>query len=98
LFDFHKGKQNAEIYSPVRDRLSGPTPPGGLPVRPADIPKGTAMTAFFKPRTKKIDGKKVTENVVIAISFDRWQGRTVAEDKRRVFLCTNGQQLHFRAY
>jgi hypothetical protein len=99
VLNFTKGSKTQTFTGPFETGCHVPTtPPGGPPVRPADIPKGTAMTAFFNARTKKVDGKKVTENVVIAISFDTWQGREIAEDKRRIFLCTNDQQLHFRAY
>lgn len=65
---------------------------------PANIPKGTAMTAFFNTKTKKVDGKKIKENVVTAISFDTWTGHKIAKDKRKIFWCTSDQHLQFRAY
>src|SRR5579872_1111554 len=34
---------------------------------PADIPSGTVLTAFFNVITKKVDGKKIKENQIIAI-------------------------------
>jgi hypothetical protein len=75
------------------------TPPGGPPLMPADIPKDTAMTAFFNARTKKVDGKKVKENVVIAIAFDTWKGHKMGEFKKQIiFWCVNSNHLQFRAF
>jgi hypothetical protein len=39
---------------------------------PADTPKGTVMTAFFNATTKKVDGKRIKENLIIAIAFEVW--------------------------
>jgi hypothetical protein len=65
---------------------------------PSDIPKGTAMTAFFNTSTKKIEQQKVKENVVLAIAFNVWQGQQISEDKRRIYLCTNDRHLRFKAW
>ena len=99
VLTFIKGSSTQTFTAPFETGCSVPTtPPGGPPLMPADIPKGTAITAFFKAKTKKVDGKKITENVVIAISFDTWKGQKITEDKRKIFWCTNDQQLHFRVY
>jgi hypothetical protein len=74
------------------------TPPGGPPIMPGYIPKGTEMTVFFNMRSKKVDGKKINENVAIAIAFDTWKGHKVSELKRQVFWCVNSQNLQFRAF
>jgi hypothetical protein len=71
---------------------------GGAPMMPADIPKGTVMTAFFNARTKKVDGKKIKENVIIGIAFGVWQGQKVPEDRMTIYWCTNSRHLQFRAY
>ena len=62
------------------------------------IPKGTVMTAFYKVNAKKIENQKVKENIIIAISLDVWQGKRVAEDERRILLCTGPTHLQFRAW
>ncbi|MGA9305471.1 MAG: hypothetical protein WBW31_08715 [Candidatus Sulfotelmatobacter sp.] len=99
VLTFTKGSNTQTFTAPFETGCSVPTtPPGGPPIMPADIPKGTAMTAFFNATTKKVDGKKMNENVVIAISFDIWQGKKIAEDKRKIFWCTNDRHLIFRAY
>jgi hypothetical protein len=41
----------------------------GRRMMPADIPKGTVMTAFFNATTKKLDGKKIKENRVFSASM-----------------------------
>lgn len=70
----------------------------GLTMMPTDIPKGTTMTVFFNTRTKKVDGKKIKENLIIAIAFDIWKGQKVPENKRRICLCSENRVLQFRAF
>jgi hypothetical protein len=70
----------------------------GSRMMPIDIPKGTAMTSFFTAITKKVDGKKIKENLIIAISFEVWQGQRAAADKRIIYWCTDNRHLKFRAY
>jgi hypothetical protein len=65
---------------------------------PTDIPKGTVMTTFFNTRTKKVDGKKVKENWIIAIAFEVWQGQRATDDKKMIYSCTDIRHLQFRAY
>ncbi len=72
--------------------------PSGPPMLPANIPKGTSMTAFFNTRTKKVEGKKIKENVVIAIAFDTWNGHKIAEDKKKIYLCTSDKHVGLTAY
>jgi len=99
VLTFANDKDTQTFTAPFETGCSVPTtPPGGPPTMPANIPKGTAMTAFFNTKTKKVDGKKIKENVVIAISFDTWNGHTIAEDKRKIFWCTSDKHLQFRAY
>lgn len=65
---------------------------------PSDIPKGTVVTAFFNSSTKKIDRQKIKENLILAITFDVWQGQEIPEDKRMIYLCTNDRHVQFRAW
>jgi len=53
----------------------------------SDIPQGTVATAFFNRNTKKVDGQKVKENLLIAIRFDVWQGQKIADDKKKIWPC-----------
>jgi len=64
----------------------------------SDIPLGTVMTAFFNVDNRKVDGQKIKENLILAISFITWQGQNIAEDKRTIYLCTAGKHVQFRAY
>jgi hypothetical protein len=70
----------------------------GRRMMPADIPKGTVMTAFFNATTKKVDGKRIKENLIIAIAFEVWQGQKATEDKKMIYSCTDQRHLKFRAY
>jgi len=53
----------------------------------SDIPQGTVATAFFNRNTKKVDGQKVKENLLIAIRFDVWQGQKIEDDKKKIWPC-----------
>jgi len=65
----------------------------------ADFPPGTQVTAFFNKETKKnSEGEKAKENVIIAVTFDSWNGQKVTEDKKKIFWCTDNQQLQFKAW
>ncbi len=70
----------------------------GRSMMPPDIPKGTEMTAFFIGRTRKVDGKKINDNLVIGISVDRWQGQDIPENRRKIFWCTDTGFLRFKAF
>jgi hypothetical protein len=70
----------------------------GSRMTPTDIPNGTVMTTFFNTTTKNVDGKKIKQNVIIAISFDVWQGHKASEDKKLIYWCTDQRQLKFRAF
>ena len=64
----------------------------------SEIPKGTVVTAFFDAETKKVDGQKLKENIVLALAFDVWNGVKTPENSRRIYFCTNDRHLHFRAW
>jgi len=70
----------------------------GRSMMPTDIPPGSLMTAFFNATTKKIDGKKTKENLILAIAFDVWQGQKVEEDKKAIYWCTDQRHLKFQAH
>jgi hypothetical protein len=70
----------------------------GRKLMPPDIPKGTSLTVFFNSDTKKANGTKVKENVILAIAFDSVQGQKISDDKKMIYPCTKSTAVHFRAY
>jgi len=99
ILNFTKGSNTETFTGLFETGCSVPTAQqGGPPMMPANIPKGTTMTAFFNTRTKKVDGKKIKQNLIIAIAFDIWQGQKIAEDKKKIYWCTDSHHLQFRAY
>ncbi len=52
----------------------------------SDIPLGTVMTAFFNVDNRKVDGQKIKENLILAISFITWQGQRIGREQRTVYL------------
>jgi len=61
-----------------------------------DIPQGTSLQAFFNTVAKKVDQKKVKENVILAIAFDIVNGQKISDDKKLIYLCTNERHVRFR--
>ena len=94
---FTKGGKTDSFTGVFETGCSVPATDGRRMV-PTDIPKGTVMTAFFNATTKKVDGKKTKENLIIAIAFEVWQGQRAAEDKKMIYSCTDQRHLKFRAY
>lgn len=64
----------------------------------SDIPRGTVMTAFFNSDSRKVNGQKIKENLILAIAFVTVRGENITEDKRRIYFCTTGGYARFRAY
>jgi hypothetical protein len=94
---FVKGSKTETFVGRLETGCSVPSK-DGHPMRATDIPGGTVVTAFFNGTTKKVDGKRIKENVIIAIAFDVWQGHTASEDKKMIYSCTDQRQLKFRAF
>ena len=57
-----------------------------------------AVPFLFNPETMKADGNKITENMVIGIVFDTWQGQKIPESKKRIHWCVEGSVLRFKAF
>ncbi len=68
----------------------------GRNMTPSDIPKGTVLTAFFYTEARKVNGQKLKENVILAIAFDNWHGQKVADEKKKIYYCTDVRHLSFR--
>jgi hypothetical protein len=64
----------------------------------SDIPAGTVLTAFYDRESKKVNGQKEKENVIIAIAFDVWQGQKVNDDKKLIYSCSKSTHMKFRAW
>ena len=94
---FTKGSKTDTFTGVFETGCSVPARDGSR-MMPTDIPKGTVMTTFFNARTKKVDGKKIKQNLVIAIAFEVWQGQRAAEDKKMIYSCTEDHYLKFRVY
>jgi hypothetical protein len=70
----------------------------GLGMTASDLTLGTVITAFFNGETKKVNGQKQKENVILAVSFEVWQGQKIADDKKKIYPCSTRHHLQFRAW
>lgn len=94
---FTKGSKTDRFTGVFETGCSVPSKDGSR-MMPTDIPKGTVMTAFFNSRMKKVDGKKINENVLVAIAFEVWQGQKAGTDKKMIYLCTDGRLVKFKIF
>ena len=96
---FSKGSKTETFTGLFETGCSVPTKQKDGPLMwPGDIPTGTKMTAFYNARTRKINGNKVKEYIVIAVSFDSWHGHALVEDNKKIYLCTDNHYLQFKAF
>lgn len=94
-----KGKKEQVFVGRFENGCSVPrADQSGRKLTPMDIPKDTVLIAFFEEKTKKVDGKKVKENVIIAIAFGVWEGKKIPDDKKMVYPCSNAGFGYFRVF
>jgi len=59
--------------------------------------KDTVLIAFYQRVTKKSEGKKISENLIIAISVSERFGKKLPEDMRIIIYCTD-EPLLFKPF
>jgi hypothetical protein len=64
----------------------------GGPLLASNIPNGSEMTAYYNQKTKKVDGKKIKENVIVAVWFHTW-GAEKLSDVKSLEYCTLNSHL-----
>jgi hypothetical protein len=64
--------------------------------RASDIPSGTVLVAFFNPVTKKVNGTKVKENIIIAFAVDVVNGKKIPDEKKTIYPCTSDEHLKLK--
>lgn len=69
-----KGRFETGCSIPRADRT-------GRKLMPTDIPKGTSLTAFSNSITKKANGGKIKENVILAIALDSVHGQKTGQQE-----------------
>ncbi|HZP24815.1 MAG TPA: hypothetical protein VFB04_15310 [Terriglobales bacterium] len=94
--EYSKGKKTEDFTGRFDHACSIPTK-DGKPMKPSDIPAGTDLTAYYNHKNTKIDGQKQAENVIIALTFNSFQGKVIPETSRKVYYCTTGE-TKFRAH
>jgi hypothetical protein len=63
------------------------------------VKKGAVITVFYEVETIKINGQKQKKNRILAISFKEVDGKTVADNERRIFYCMPTPfQTYFKAF
>lgn len=95
--EYQKGKKKENFTVKLGQGCNVPSRTGS-PMHARDIPEGTIMTAFYAPQSETVAGEKRKTYVVIAVSFIEWLGKTVSEDKRRVFNCGEPSYTTFQVY
>ncbi len=87
---YSKGKKSENFTGRFDHPCSIPTK-DGQPMKPSDIPSGTDLTAFYNHKTTKVADQKQSEDVIIALTFNSFQGKPIPESSRKVYSCSTGQ-------
>jgi hypothetical protein len=87
---YSKGKKTEDFMGRFDHPCSIPTKDGN-PMKPSDIPVGTDLTAYYNHKTTKVGDQKQNENVIIALTFNSFQGKPIPEGSRKLYYCTTGQ-------
>ena len=64
----------------------------------AEFSKRVVLTAFYRRISVKSGGKKIHENLIIAISFAEVDGKKIPDDKRAIITCSDDQFVQFKAF
>ena len=87
--NYSKGKKNEDFTGRFDHPCSIPTK-DGKPMKPSDIPVDTDLTAYYNHKTTKVGDQKQSENVIIGLTFNSFQGKPIPEASRKVYYCTTG--------
>jgi hypothetical protein len=64
----------------------------------SDLPRNSILKVFYLSSTKKVDGKKTTQNSILEIELISLNGKTVPPEKRRPVACTTQKYMVFMAF
>jgi len=96
---FSKGNKTERFVGRLEATCGGKDKGGTLHSFGAgEIPKGSLLTAFYIPVTKKVDGHKTSENTVFAISYLEFEGKRLSDEERVIVFCSTQKSLHFMAF
>jgi hypothetical protein len=90
MLEYSRGKKSETFVGHLDQSCSIPTKDGN-PMKVSDIPSGTDLTAYYNHKTKKVDNQKQSENIIIAVTFDSFNGKPIPEASRKLYYCTVGQ-------
>ena len=94
--EYSKGKKS-EFFTGRLDKPCGIPTKDGKSMKASDVPTGTDLTAYYNHKTTKIGDQKHDENVIIALTFNSFQGKSIPESSRKLYYCTGGQ-TQFQAH
>jgi hypothetical protein len=74
--------------------------PCNMPASKTTVVKtGAVITVFYEPEIIKTNGQKVKKNKIVGISFKEVDGKTIADNERRIFYCISAPfQSYFKAF
>jgi len=93
--EYSKGGKSEKLVVIMEGGCKVPSK-GGEPMHAKNIPEGTVLTAFYMPKTEKINGEKQKLHVFVAISFVEWQGKKIATENQKVWSCGTDVYKQFR--
>jgi hypothetical protein len=94
--EYAKGKKKETFTGRFNQPCTVPTNDGHQMIA-SDLPVGTDLTVYYERKTKKVNGNKEHENVIIGLTFNSLQGQAIPKSSKAMYPCTKGPAV-FRAY
>jgi hypothetical protein len=88
--EYSKGKKH-ETFVGGFDQPCSIATKDGKPMKPSDIPSGTDLTAYYNHKIKKVGSQKEDDNVIIAVTFNSFNGSSIPEASKKLYYCMTGQ-------
>jgi hypothetical protein len=87
--EYTKGSKSETFTGRLDQSCSIPTKDGN-PMKASDIAPGTDLTVYYNRKTTKVGDQRQSENVIIAVAFNSFNGKPISEASRKVYPCTGG--------
>ena len=96
---FAKGTKEETFEGHLQNGCAVPRADGRNQLMTASqIPLNSKITAFYVVHKVKTNEEKRSENEIIAISFDEYQGRKIPDSAKKAYSCVGSAFTLFRAF
>ncbi len=99
ILTFTNGTKEETFEGHLQNGCAVPRADGSnRPMTARDIPLNSKIRAFYVVHKVKTNGEKHSENEIIAISFDEYQGHKIPDGSKKAYSCIGSAFTLFRAF